>query len=542
MGAQPRFWKLFAYSTVPVIAALGIGLWLADRIHGGSGIGEQQIRTEEVIAQDRLLVDAVWSAIETIKAHALSLARVRQVQGAAGAQASALPEGTILHWAELEMREGKLVGVRQSARNPAFQPPVSWEAFEGFYLQAAISRMSLSELEQNGVTLLRIKQDPSRNQEWLALAFPASSGAQANVVLALVDPAEVFPIFRRWTSRSESGNLRGYLVGSDGFVLAHSQRPYVASDFSGTQVFQQGVREMLRGQQVSGAGVFKAIDQLPVTVAYARPGTLPLGAVVERVNGKEDAVLASSPLALIRAPGSLLRALTGVFALSLLSALFMRRLTRRVPAVRVEKSLAPQPQPAPQPELPIVRTDLLETQLLEDLLSAKAGEVEARERHAHNVLLARFEDEGQRASEAGDARKMAQQVADHARQLAGSPSLFFGYHPKIRAAVLEAHSGFEGERSPEGMSFRLTDGILARISRYQKEGRTASLSDDPNLCLQLAKRLGHSRCEAWPLMGNGGQLLGVLAVLGRPRGDEAISALLKMTGTLYESLNDARKT
>lgn len=565
--AQPRFWKLFAFSVLPVALAVAVGLWLSSRIHNDPEVQAQNQRTEEVIAQDRLLVDALWSAIETIKTRALSLEQVRDAQlHGEFHQATSMPEGPILHWAELEVKDGKLAAVRQSARNPLFLPAAGADVFESYYLQAALSRLNLHELQENGVTVLRIKQDSGRSQEWLALGFSGEgpNAASRPVVLALVDPAEVFPIFRRWTARSEGGNLRGYLVGSDGFVIVHSQHPYVASDFGPTQVFAQGVREMMRGRIRSGAGVYKAIDQVLVTAAYARPGTLPLGAVVERVNPKAEpkAALASIAFALARAPGEACVALACVFALALGLSVAAHRLLRRALFIRgaVNESLAAsssmaasssteiheqiqdeiQPEGPPQARTGLTQAERVETALIEDLLSDQAGSRASQLQRSERVLLAQFETEVRNVQ---DPKIVAQSLAETAAKLTGAPALFFSYHETLRACLLLAHAGLPQGTSTEALSFRLTDSMLGRIARYQKEGRTASVADDPNLALLLAKRLGGSRCEAWPVIGQGGKLLGVLAVLGsgpaQSQKTDSLDQIMKVSASLFNLSEEA---
>lgn len=556
--ARPRFWKLFACSVPLVAAALALGLWLSGRLHEDSGVQAQHQRTEEVVAQDRLLVDALWSAIETVKTRALSLEQVRSAQARAGQnQVTAQPDGPILHWAELELKNGKLAGVRGSARNPMFQPGAGIEAFENFYLHAALSRLNLHELQENGVTILRIKQDSGRSLEWLALAF---AGGESSVVVALVDPAEVFPIFRRWTSRSEGGNLRGYLVGSDGFIIAHSQHPYVASDFSATQVFAQGVQEMIRGRIRNGAGVYKAIDQVPVTAAFARPGTLPLGAVVERVNPKEEpqSLLAALWFALTTRPEAILQALVGGVALALAAALAMSAYLSRSRKIAAEAIASPFVEeeiqiaqeeiesPAQTPFSPftaITESDQVENEFVEAFFSEQAQAPLAQVQQSERVEVAKFETEVQLVR---DPKLVAQSLAETAAKLTGAPALFFSYHDNLKACLLKAHAGLPPGVSTDALSFRLTDSMLGRIARYRKEGRTASLSDDPNLALLMAKRLGGAGFEAWPVSGQGGKLLGVLAVLASgsaaPVHSERLDQLMKTSGSIYERLPEHSKS
>jgi hypothetical protein len=109
-------------------------------------------------------------------------------------------------------------------------------------------------------------------------------------------------------------------------------------------------------------------------------------------------------------------------------------------------------------------------------------------------------------------------------------------------AILEAHCGFE--ENLDGMSFPLNDSLLERITHHEKHGKTASLSDDPGLVLLLSRRVGSSHCDAWPVTGGEGRLLGVLVVLSSgPTPERAhqlvhLDQIMKATGPAYERLTD----
>lgn len=273
---------LFVLFVIPVVSALMLGFWLSARIQTEAHLEVERLQTVEVLAQDRLLIDALQSAVDSLKVQALGLMDARQVAGAS----AVLPAGAILHWAELSFEPGALPSVRQTARRAGWGD----EGFEKVYLDAAIAQLNQQELQKNGVTILRVRQDPQSRSEWLALGFEGR--APGRVLLVLVDPAQAFAVFSRWAPRSEGGRLRGYLIGTDGMVIAHSEPSYIASDFSATQVFREGIALMFQGRIVRGAGVYRGIDQVPLNVAYARLGSLPLGVVVERVQLLEAPVLA----------------------------------------------------------------------------------------------------------------------------------------------------------------------------------------------------------------------------------------------------------
>ena len=424
------------------------------------------------MAQDRLLVDAVWSAIETLRTRAVALQEIRAVQSRAGIALSE-PDHIILHWAELEVEAGAIQGVRQSARNPAWKLGPDPAVFESHYLSSVLPRLNLSELKENGVSVLRLKQESAQGAEWLIVAFPTRSASR--VVLALVDPADAFPIFQRWTARSEGGKLRGYLVGTDGFVLAHSQKAYIGSNFSTTGVFREGVNAMLQGQTVRGVGEHRAIDGTTVTVSYARPGTLPIAAVVERVMPPPVPTLAQSPLA-VQGIGLLLMIWLGC-------AMGLKGFVRRFAAIDV------------------VEVDEPVFEMAAEKLASLQNDAPPRE----------------------EARRMAETSA----KLIGSPTLYFEYRARGRSAVLSAWGGFEGVESPtlESIAFPLGDELLERIYQYERDGKAVSLADDPSLRLLLARRFGPQRWEAWPVMDTDGRLLGILA--SRSTKSETLGKIVK---------------
>ncbi|MGK5083061.1 hypothetical protein WDW37_07120 [Bdellovibrionota bacterium FG-1] len=494
----PRFWTLLVFATIPVVAAAGTALWLGVRIADEPRQETARLGTEEVIAQDRLLVDAVWSAIETVKTQALALWQIRQLQARLGVPA-AIPEGRVLHWAEIEVQADSLGAVKQTVANPSLRlGAVGSDAaqFEKDYLENTLKQVHLDEIRENGVGFVRVKQDPARRPEWLGMAFLAS---ETSLVLVLVDPVEAMPIFRRWTTRSEGGNLRGYLVAADGAVLAHSQRSYVSANFAATQVFQEGVRNLLSGRVVSGAGTYKGIDGMLVSVAYARPGSLPVAAVVERVLPAPLPSLFNAPLQRIsHAPIEILAAFGLLGVVWIATALGIWMLLRGV--IRQE-GVAPDLEAEPRVgsperrELPPEFGEDLEDQFVRDVIFATKTS----------------------GSELGGAvipLIKARNLAYKAAAVAGAPALFFGYLPASSSAVLQAQSGFEpGEQlDVRGMSFPVSSVMLERVARYRREGRTASLSDDPGLALLLAKRLASPCCDAWPVTDVEGALLGILVV------------------------------
>jgi hypothetical protein len=178
----------------------------------------------------------------------------------------------------------------------------------------------------------------------------------------------------------------------------------------------------------------------------------------------------------------------------------------------------------------------VESKLARELLAEDAAGAAAQARRSERVLVAQFETEVQNVQ---DPRLVAQSLADTAARLVGAPALFFSYHESLKACLLQAHAGLAPGTPTDALSFRLSEAMLARIARYRKEGRTASLADDAQLMLLLARRLGSPRFEAWPVTGPGGRLLGALVVLGAASLQSESGGLghvMKVSGHLYEQL------
>jgi hypothetical protein len=161
--------------------------------------------------------------------------------------------------------------------------------------------------------------------------------------------------------------------------------------------------------------------------------------------------------------------------------------------------------------------------------------------------LAQFETATSRDDQ---PERIAQRMADTAYALTSAPSLFFAYRPSVGTAVVQAYSGFSGRPSPTGLSFRVSETMLSRVARFDQQGKTASLSDDPGLALLMAQRLGSPHCDAWAVTGAQGKLLGVMVVLqaagvaNASRGGRAsststnVAALGKIMGRTVEPPKD----
>ncbi len=563
---RPRPIYLFLFSVLPIVSALLTGFWLSDRIQSHSNHEAEKIRMEEAIAQDRLLVDSLWASIELIKTRALALLEIRKAQAVVPNPSFALPEGVLLHWAELEIKlDDSLLGVRQAARNPAWAPAIGWSGFEEFYLQSVLKRLSVAEIRKNGIAVLRMKQDPGRNHEWLALAFAGSD--HNSVVLALVDPEKAFPVFSDWSRKEDGDTLRGYLVAADGTVLAHSQPSYVAASFAQVAVFKNALADLLGRREVdantrlTGNATSASIDKLMADTAYARLGPLPLAAVVERVTEQpsRNPILASALAAAWGMPGVLAQTLGICLLLCLFLFGGMEWLARKGGRGRLDGALrswqasrqalgqeaatldevqSPQQEPG-SAEIPLLRLEdvqpsqSVEAQFVAELLSAQD---QSRVR-AEKLWVAQLEIEATRTGK--DPSQMARRLAQITTQATGCPSFYFGFQEKQGTAILQAHEGLAPGSGPGSMAFRLSDAMMRRIARYHSEGKVASVADDPSLAALIFKRFHAAHFEAWAVTSSQGALVGVLvALLSDSTGEqrESLNRVLAATREIFEPL------
>jgi hypothetical protein len=283
---------------------------------------------------------------------------------------------------------------------------------------------------------------------------------------------------------------------------------------------------------VTGAGNYKAIDGLAVSAAYARPGTLPLAVVVERVSAENSQFS-------FRSLREIAQAFLMVFAAWISTALGIRTLIRKEPREIEDSDLkfedqaqesSPMLKIGPSVAVTQIRgganalvhapagatatdhafdSSRVETQMLDELLSSRAGTANEIDQRLGQAQIARFENEAFQdaldevqggALDASNRARTVRRLTDTAHSVFNTPALFFTYLPHLKNATLQAHSGFDDRNLPvhRGMSFPVTQAILDRIQRYDREGRVASLADDPALTLLLTKRLGAQGWDAWP--------------------------------------------
>ena len=174
----------FGLRVLPLVAAVALGAWLARSAADNKKERDELTQMKGLASEGRLLAEAVWENIDALRARALDFQQLRV------ANPKQTPSGPILHWAELEMKDGQATLVRQAVQNPA------WKGDGDYYLRSAIEQLGVHEINEQGVTALRIREDSLRAREWLALGFKSTSPLPS-IVLVLINPEEAFPVFKR---------------------------------------------------------------------------------------------------------------------------------------------------------------------------------------------------------------------------------------------------------------------------------------------------------------------------------------------------------
>ena len=525
---------IWGVSILPVVAALGIGAWLAQSASGNKQERAELARMEDLTAQSRILAEAVWENIDVIRARALSLQQLRAINP------QQVPSAPILHWAELELKDGRISSVRQAVKNP------TWKGDADYYLRSAVEQIGVRDVNEQGVTALRIREDSLHPHEWLALGF-RSQTPQPSIVLALVDPTEAFPVFKRLAKRLRTTNSRAYLIGSDGQVLSHTQQNYSSTDFSGAPIFTEALRSIFQGTRTAGAGTFVAIDQLSVNAAYERLGSLPMGVVLEQPMDTTQ-----NPLK-IRFAGQLLGALGILTLLTLICA--RRKVIKKTESETETETVSdsasvilttidkPQVIPASQSKNVLnTKNPATEDHLNNKLLATEEALRSARD---ESSLVARFEADAARLK---DPKKVGARLAISASQLCQSPVLFFTYQEALRSGVLAADAGFETGQAPASMNFPISDELMRQIVQSQREtDQSFSLANYPPLAHVLLSRVGVAHYEAWVITGYGhlGRVAGTARVLGflvilqagieSMTRYESVNRMMRATGLIYEN-------
>jgi hypothetical protein len=273
---QGRLLAIMALVFVPAFLGWGVGFWISQESIQTRQQTDDEKRLKQTSVQAQMLVEMVSAEVETIRTEAkeFTLKRTDPLRP------TPFPlTGRILHWAEVGTDKSTVASLKRVARNPQW---TANSATEESYLQSVARNLNVSEVEKQGIEVLRIKQAPGGSSEWLSFAFPAPNEPKT-IILALLNPSDAFPSFQKWGRHGQAGKSRSYLIGRDGRVLVHSQSTFNSADFSGTPFFRDQLQKVLNGTWRGGSGDYMGIDQTPVGAAYFRVESLPLVAVVEDV-------------------------------------------------------------------------------------------------------------------------------------------------------------------------------------------------------------------------------------------------------------------
>lgn len=540
--------KLALLVFTPAFVVFLTGLYLGTQFLQLKFDAMEAARINEVRTQSRIISDVVWSSVANLKTRVIA---VRNILATASqlTPASSILDSDILYWSELEVKDAKVIGLKNSVKNALFKT----ENFEEQYLKPALARINFDDLRKSGTVMLQLADTDS-----LAFVFPTAE----TLVLAVVDPNNVFSSLKSAIAGADDveGQYRVYLVSSSGHVLMHSQRNYIGADFSGTPLFKEILAPLAAGKQTNGAGTFRSIDQSSVAAAFVRIGTLPLAIVVEKLTEVDsfwDAALESGTIH--RFIGKIL--VVGAFLLTVIFGFFML-FRRRLGISRVEASKANE-EVNVSPQLTYPSPDYLVDQrrdpiqiIAERAIQEKAEASEASLRielnSAHAALKRAAEESAivsdyeRDAAAIKDPASISYKLTKTATQLCESPTLYFTYHDSMRLAVLHSDAGFQGE-SPDGMSFPLGQEIMDRVIQADRNGEIASLADYGPLTKLVLARTGVAHFEAWALTGYGHlgrlsarpRLLGVLVILQAGVDSiarrESIARMIRTTGLAYEN-------
>jgi CHASE3 domain sensor protein len=336
---------------IPAIAALAGSFFLGQQAFKIQDSQNEQVKTEEIRAQTRLLMDDIWAGVEGVKTRTqsywltrsqignravldpqiLAYARVTQdsIQPAA---TQSKPKAKISAIARID--QGPSVRtqtradqgatswatgtVKEVVKNPTWTRQVLGNL--NLAIQTAARQVSTQSIHQSGASVIEIPKTQGQAGEYIAVAFYPSV-ASSDLVIAIVDPEQVFTSFSRWVTRRENGNLRSFLIGADGKVLVHSERVYSGSDFSNSQIYQRALQSLFRNERASGFGTFTAVDLRPVLTSYNRLGALPFAIVVERVVRPVSATV----LRQILIPSMMLVAIVLILSLASMASLWLTR-------------------------------------------------------------------------------------------------------------------------------------------------------------------------------------------------------------------------
>lgn len=556
--ALKNTWKkvVAARAYWPVALSLTAGIYMGIQYYSPATAQDEREASahREVSDQARLMTESFWSQLDSIRSQAIAFRQLRLAyQSFAPNTEVPKPWGRIQHWAEFGIAGSALGDPKLHSPGANWKPGVVEQA-EQNYLRSVQEKISLREIKESGISLVRIKLDSLTSTEKVAIGFFADSkNSVVNVVL--VDPSEVFPVFKRFASKKDEGTLRAYLIAADGKVLIHSLPSYNAASFVETEVFTGALMPLLSGTRGNGTGSFTSIDQIPVYSAFSRLGKLPFAIVVERA-ALESSTQASTSGSQVSGAGFLIALM--LLASSLVP--FARRWrARRAPAAAKTsneaelEAILDQMEGTPLgiimgdaaiaagPPIPIQNEEAVRNTLEQELVASQQA---LRTAQQERNLLNRFEQE---AAALKDPKVVAAKLTQAATQLCGSPTLYFVHHEGLGSAILQSDAGFPPGSAPVAMSFPMEPAMLLKIQEAAKGGELINLCEYEPLARILMNRIGVAHFEAWPLSGFGHlgrqsgrpRILGILVILqagvDSVTRHDSLCRMMRMTGLVYEN-------
>jgi|GEM_PF-2347152 len=458
---QSRFFKLVAI-VVPTFAALVTGIWLEGNRLEPLIRFTRELKVHEIQAQEEGLAKQLRDELKILQTRALALSAL------AGTRGTAIPENPVLMWSELNASH---LQFEKKGVNPSFKQTLE---FQNNYLNALTRQLNLKELKTNGVAILRVQIDASHE----LLSFSFDNNQTGKVSSVLLEGKDAFPAFAEF--KAVISSPRAYLIGSDGIALLRSEASDLHSSFVGSEVFSQAIEPLLKSERISGWGEF---SNHQVLAAYSRLGSLPLAILVE--SRMSPVVVWNISLAE--------KILLGLGSLILLVALAFRSMPDALAEVAERPQVAteiPELEAAyfeAPPTNPVFHLEPSAEQIfvpvvLEEVKKSRAPTPQ------ENVILTQLEIECLNFSK--DPKKVASKMTEFAARLFGVPALFFTYHERVGASVLQAQSG-EFSSPTGGMSFTSRDGLR----------------------ILMRERLQADAFQAWDMCDDEGALLGILVVL-----------------------------
>lgn len=276
-----RTLKIGGILAIPVMIALGLGVTLGTGIQNPNDAQRLQEKAEQVKIQAQMTADQIEAEIHLL----------RSATGSTDiSDATSLPESILLKAQLMRQSDGKYKAQWQ-AQNPSWVPG-RYFSTESLMESALVHFTAGQASSQPEVSVLPMRGDSSERNpvnhpthmksaaQWLCFIFKKDEAGR-NLLLVLVDPIRYFKAFSNWHLHGGNGKYRGFLVGTSGIVLAHSQTSLAASDLNAVPVLNGLLKNIMTGNQRAGSGTFAALDHQEVQLAAFRVGNLPLAVAVE---------------------------------------------------------------------------------------------------------------------------------------------------------------------------------------------------------------------------------------------------------------------